>query len=71
MSLGVVLAVVTDAPAALPRGQPHAQVEVAALGVAVAAALWRGQDNVLQAFAADTVIMGACSKPIWQCFKPC
>lgn len=39
MSLSVVLAVVTDSPTALPRGQPNAQIEVAALGVVVAATL--------------------------------
>lgn len=40
MSLCVVLAVVTDPTTALPRGQPHAQVKVAAVSVAVAATLW-------------------------------
>lgn len=71
VSLGVVLAAVTHAPRALPRGQPHTQLEVAALGVVVAATLWRGHEKERPSAFPDTVIMLSLPKPICQYSKHC
>lgn len=40
---GVVLTVITHAPAHVPGGQKHGRVEVAGVGVAVAVTLWQGE----------------------------